>query len=343
MRPRDAEKLLGGHATGTLTEAERKALYAAALEDQALFDALVDEEALRELLADPGARDRLLAALAPADTAPARVVPRSVPFWRRPGLIGAAAGLLVASLAGLTWLRNPQAPTPVHREALPSKALELDAPAAAPAERDGRTPAPTRPEAPRRREAAPPSTAASPGPVAAPPLGAVPPPPPAPAAVPAPVPAPAAQDNLQKAAEASAGQAPAARVVEVLAAGAPTPVAARAKAAPAQGRLDEASGTALPTWTLALQPDGTTLVTVSAPQHAPVELLKRGAGSVEVLQGRALVSMETRQAQWRFRVRLKAGDALDLYLPPRAVRDPAGLPETGPVEGFRARIFPAGK
>jgi len=48
---KDLEKLLGGYATSTLTEQERKALFEAALDDQQLFNALADEEALKELLA----------------------------------------------------------------------------------------------------------------------------------------------------------------------------------------------------------------------------------------------------------------------------------------------------
>ena len=39
----DIRKLLGGYATGTLTEDERQALFAAALQDQTLFEALADE------------------------------------------------------------------------------------------------------------------------------------------------------------------------------------------------------------------------------------------------------------------------------------------------------------
>jgi len=65
MSPREAEKLLGGWATGTLTEDERRALMRAAMNDQALFDALADEESLRDLLSDPAARKRLLDAVAP--------------------------------------------------------------------------------------------------------------------------------------------------------------------------------------------------------------------------------------------------------------------------------------
>jgi hypothetical protein len=56
----EVRKLLGGYATGTLTDGERDLLFSAALQDQELFDALADEEALRDLLAGPAARQTLL-------------------------------------------------------------------------------------------------------------------------------------------------------------------------------------------------------------------------------------------------------------------------------------------
>jgi hypothetical protein len=82
MTPRDLKELLGGFAAGTLTSAEREALFRAALEDQALFDLLADEEGLRALLADPAARFQLLSDLEEASRQG---------FWRR--------------LSG--WLRKP--------------------------------------------------------------------------------------------------------------------------------------------------------------------------------------------------------------------------------------------
>ena len=63
MSPEDAKKLLGGYATGTLTDAEQEALFAAALDDQELFDALAREQSLREVLRDPAVKAELLAAL----------------------------------------------------------------------------------------------------------------------------------------------------------------------------------------------------------------------------------------------------------------------------------------
>jgi hypothetical protein len=63
----EARKLLGGYATGSLTEAEQAALFQAAIEDQELFDELADEQALKEILDEPGYRQRLIAALEPSE------------------------------------------------------------------------------------------------------------------------------------------------------------------------------------------------------------------------------------------------------------------------------------
>jgi hypothetical protein len=48
-------------------------------------------------------------------------------------------------------------------------------------------------------------------------------------------------------------------------------------------------------------------------------------------------------AWWRTTTRLTEGDVLDLYLLNTPVPEPAKLAETGPVDGFRARIHPAEK
>jgi hypothetical protein len=58
----DVRKLLGGYATGTLTEDEKKELFDAALYDDALFAALADEQALKELLDDSAVRAQVLQA-----------------------------------------------------------------------------------------------------------------------------------------------------------------------------------------------------------------------------------------------------------------------------------------
>ena len=51
MTPDHIRQLLGGYATGTLTDQEKKLLFEAALEDQELFDAMAAEDSLRELAA----------------------------------------------------------------------------------------------------------------------------------------------------------------------------------------------------------------------------------------------------------------------------------------------------
>jgi hypothetical protein len=65
VTPDEARKLLGGYATGSLTEAERRILFEAALHDQELFEELASEQVLKEVLDEPGARQRLVAALEP--------------------------------------------------------------------------------------------------------------------------------------------------------------------------------------------------------------------------------------------------------------------------------------
>jgi hypothetical protein len=349
MKPLEAEKLLGGHATGTLTEAERSRLFAAALDQQEVFDALMDEEALRELLADPEAKAQLLAAL----SSPA--VSKLVPFWRRTGVLGAAASLLVASLAGIAYLRSPSAlptvPRPAAKEEPAAKAaeapvaktLELPAPKGA-----GQTPAtPQRKAAPAgdTRDAdqphaeAGPSAPPAPKPLAVPSAGA--------AAARSEAAPPSEKADFRRAEArdqlAKKVEAPAAAVAEVVAQAAePATTAAKAKA---RGGLamNAAAYASAPTWTLAAQPDGRTRVTVSAPRGRPVTLLRRGVAGVEVLPIQVLEDLGQARLQWRVDVRLGAGDVLDLYLLNAPVAEPARLPETGPVDGTRARIYPTAK
>lgn len=336
MKRAEAEKLLGGYATGTLTGTERRTLFEAALEHQALFDALADEEALRELLADPAARAHVLAALAPA---PSKIVP----FWRRPGVIGAAAGLLVATTAGLAILRSPEAQLPPA-----AKPEAAQAPAAsAPAAPEAKSIASSVPKVATRSKAAAEVRSA----VETPAAGI-----PAPASASTQVvggaaPAEAARagaqaeryqmearDQLSKKAE-TAGTNQAAAMMEAVG---PAPVPARrmaAKAAPLPAATSYAAVASAPVWTLEALPDGTTRVTVAAPREAHVVLLRRGPSGVEVLKPATASGSEP----WQFQLRLVSGDALDLYVLDSPVADPARLPETGPVDGFRARIRPPAK
>lgn len=366
MKRIDAEKLLGGYATGTLTDAERQDLFAAALAHQAVFDALMDEEALRELLADPSARAQLLAALAPPEAAP-----KVVPFWRRTGVLGAAASLIVAATAGLAYLRNPdagrapamqeQAPAP---KAAPVPAGQPASPSAAepsrpsePRQEVGRTRAGQADRADRADRSGPAATNTAPG--VAPIREATPPPaPPPPAAMAAGLVSDAAlrdeaarektaeaRDNLARKAEAPR---PVPAVSGMIGGAAQAPVS-EAEASPAAKKLkaaragvsQEAVLPAEPAWTLEPLPDGLTRVTVIAPVRPQPLLLKRGAGGgVEVIRPQADPGARGAALAWVARVRLAAGDTLDLYLVDAPVPDPARLPETGPVDGYRARIHP---
>jgi hypothetical protein len=120
MSRQDLEKLLGGYATGTLTAAERQALFSAALEDQALFETIMAEEPLRELFGDPAARDQLLAAL---EETPEPWYCRDV----HPGLIAAVvASVVIAVVAVKYWpVRTAPSITVVARNELPQPTKSL--------------------------------------------------------------------------------------------------------------------------------------------------------------------------------------------------------------------------
>lgn len=92
---REAAKLLvGGHATRTLTADERRALFAAALEDDQLFAELVDEQPLYELLDDRDLRFDLAADL--KDTARGGLLSWRLPQWQIAVPLAAAATLVIA-------------------------------------------------------------------------------------------------------------------------------------------------------------------------------------------------------------------------------------------------------
>ncbi len=103
MSREEARKLLGGYAAGNLTEAENRALFEAALEDQELYNELAREQPLRELLEDPAARAAVLAAFSET-----RVV-----WWRRPLVIApalAAAAAVVVVVIAIQPRREAQKP-----------------------------------------------------------------------------------------------------------------------------------------------------------------------------------------------------------------------------------------
>jgi hypothetical protein len=132
----EALKLMAGYATGSLTEAERKALMEAALEDQGLFDELADEAALKEVLDEPGARQRLLAALEPP---------------RRPGWLWALVPVTLAIVIGFVVFKRqtppPQQIAQVLRSSEPIAAPALPPPPA-PVKRKAAPAAPPRPPSP---------------------------------------------------------------------------------------------------------------------------------------------------------------------------------------------------
>ena len=128
----DVRKLLGGYATGTLSDEEKQALFAAALEDDALFAALADEEALRELLDEGAARAQLLRA---AEEQRFSIRAALADWFDRPKakvLVGTMAVLVVA--IGVTTYRQQPQPSPsAQRSAPPSLVVAIprkEAPAA---------------------------------------------------------------------------------------------------------------------------------------------------------------------------------------------------------------------
>lgn len=318
LSPQEAERLLGGHAAGILTEDERRALFASALEHQAVFDALMDEEALRELLADPAARKRLLDVLSEAMPTQVR------PLWRRhPGTLGLAASLLLALTASLVYLRNPD----IRPKALP----QLQAPEAQPKA--------TSPPAPA------PKADAAPKPMVTPPLGprlrsGVPEAAPLPTAAPvAPAPPPVAV--LERAAPpAKAEQAKEApreerkgeledRAMDLKSSlgGSTAQNSAHQREA-----LAAKKKAALPIWCL----EGRSL-TVQHPEGHWVGLLRRSPGAPVLLSGQLLAPGLTR-------IELGAEPGLwDLYVLPFPPEAPLRLPAEGPFVGFRVRIPDPGR
>jgi hypothetical protein len=122
MSPEEIQKLLGGYATDTLSEAERSALFESALEDQELFDALAKEQALRDVLQDPSARQELIAALGPARP----------PFrWLRKSVVLATAGSL-AALVIVAALVLRQTRHAAHPETMVADAIAPQPPVAMP-------------------------------------------------------------------------------------------------------------------------------------------------------------------------------------------------------------------
>ncbi len=126
-------ELIGGYATGTLSEAERRLLFEAALEDQDIFDELAREQAFKEMLETPGVRDRLAASLEPTRSG-SMGTPRAR-GWVKPLMFGLAALFVVGvSLTAVMLSRNgdrnqiAQLDQPLHPPATPAAAPIQEAP-----------------------------------------------------------------------------------------------------------------------------------------------------------------------------------------------------------------------
>ena len=102
----DVRKLLGGYATGTLTEEERQQLFHAALEDQALFEALVDEQALADLMEDSAARAALLQAVENPAFSPAAVFGDWLSRPRSKVLVALGCVAIVGIAVQSSWERS---------------------------------------------------------------------------------------------------------------------------------------------------------------------------------------------------------------------------------------------
>ena len=209
MTNEQARKLLGGYATNSLTEAERQALFEAALEDQELFDALQREEALKELLADPASRSQVQQALAQEPAS------RPAAAWSRWWTLGGVAGAVAAAVLIIAVIRPNQPPENRIASVAKSDSPEVAHPVVAtpaPEPKPRLEPAPRKGARASRVLRQPPvstTTGALENSVTVQPQAASPPPPPPAPATPAPMQA-AEQLRLQQGIQSQAGaqQAP---------------------------------------------------------------------------------------------------------------------------------------
>lgn len=132
MTREDMHKLIGGYATGSLSEAERRALLEAALDDQDLFDELGREQTLKELLDEPGVKQRLIAGLS---------LQQDVAWFRKPWPWLSIAGALAfaAVIVSVLLVRRPEI----------KEAQEFAQAEAPKATRTFRAPEPAQPPAPK--------------------------------------------------------------------------------------------------------------------------------------------------------------------------------------------------
>jgi hypothetical protein len=329
----DPRELLGGYATGTLSEEEKARLFRAALEDQALFNALADEEALRELLAEPGARQRLLEALGQ---------PRIVPLWRRPAMLSVAAGVLLLVTSTVMIRRQPQmlektVPGTPEAAAKPaeapvkSKKLEVGPElemrrASAPSEvKSDKLASPAQGEA-LKEEEAPKETVASGdrarlssgGGIAASAS------PPAPAAAPTLQAAPAAPAMARE--EKSAGM----RMADGFHGDAEGPRSAK------KASVQQAMVLPAPNCTLEKLGEGRFRLKIVRIAQGHLYVLQREGGKVSVLTSSRTTSDDVGRSVSLFEI--KGSGILDVYVLQSRVPEPERLPAEGAVSGQRQRL-----
>jgi hypothetical protein len=315
----EAEKLLGGYATGTLTEAEKSELFSAALDHQELFDALADEEVLREILADPAARQRLLAAL----PAPER---ESRWGWlRRPAAIGLAASLAGALVVGVALRMYSNRETPPVVEM-----AKGTTPAAAPAENapQAKPPLPQPRVVAKRQEARPIASREEKLDLAQPEQPALR----APAA-------PSAENKLadqsgdlkQKASEARGAMGGVVGGVPSMAPSA-RPLA--------MYRIAKDAARAVPTANLERIDSGRARLTVTSPAGGVLYVAARKGSAVDLLTAQQSIAGPSGTTEARYEFPLTGVDAVDLYVFPVAISDPLTLPADGSRGGYYRRLYP---
>jgi hypothetical protein len=153
-------KLIGGFASGNLSEREKEALFDAAIHDQELFDALMDEQALKDLLDEPGVKAELIESLQPKVTLLGRIKSfLATPVaWGTLGAAATAAILLVVILPTTRKADVASQTAQVRPEETEAKKLVVQPRAATqPNPRDQQAPSSPRAEQPgnERREPLP--------------------------------------------------------------------------------------------------------------------------------------------------------------------------------------------
>src|SRR5260370_19486386 len=152
MNKEDIQKLIGGYATGTLTDEERLMLFEAALDDQELFDALQQEQPLKDLFDDPFSREMVRRAA--AESLPQPQTPPRKSWFRQPWVWASATSMAAAAVLVVALVRWDRTPPPDVKQVAAQTAKQ---PAAQQAPEPEERPSPTEPQPPPTTEAAKPS------------------------------------------------------------------------------------------------------------------------------------------------------------------------------------------